>query len=206
MAYISKISPDGGTSSFDLKDSQAHLLLNCTTARNVANKVVACSGFELYKGCSVFVRFTDTGTTNPASGNLTLNINNTGAKTIVIGNSNKTVMTYAYAAEFYSNKCHLFVYDGTNWVFVGRDTNTINSAGGTNKVGTKMFVVGVPSQENVTSYSNVNCYIGTDNRLYSNGKKCLIEGEGGTDAYVDGDTLYLPTTKASVSDGKLIIG
>ena len=30
-------------------------------------------------------------------------------------------------------------------------------------------------------------------------------GGGGTDAYVDDTTLYLPTTKASVSDGKLII-
>lgn len=180
MAKISKISPDGGSTKYELKDLQAHLLLDCTTARNVANKVVTCSGFELYKGCHVFVRFTDTGTNNPASGNLTLNINNTGAKTIVIGNSNKTVMTYAYAGEFFANKCHLFVYDGTNWVFIGRDTNTINSAGGKNKVGTKMFIVGVPSQNDVTSYSNANCYIGTDNRIYSNGKKCLIEGEGGS--------------------------
>ena len=30
-------------------------------------------------------------------------------------------------------------------------------------------------------------------------------GGGGTDAYVDDKTLYLPTSKASVSDGKLII-
>ena len=30
-------------------------------------------------------------------------------------------------------------------------------------------------------------------------------GGGGTDAYVDGTTLYLPTDKASVSEGKLII-
>ena len=207
MPYISEISPDGGTSRFDLKDKQAHVILTCTTARSTAAKVVACSGFKLYQGAYVFIRFTDTGTSNPSEGNITLNVNNTGAKTCIIGNSNKTVMSNTYAGELCGNKMHLFVYDGTNWVFIGRDTNTQNSAGASNKASTKMFLVGATSQTNgITTYSNNKCYVGTDNRLYSDNKKCLVEGEGGTDAYVDENTLYLPTDKASVSEGKLIIG
>lgn len=122
MGFISKISPDGGATVEKIKDNQAHIFLNCSTARSTAAKTVACSGFELFTGCSVYVRFTSTGTSNPSSGNLTLNINSTGAKPIVIGNSNKTAMTYANAGELCGNKCHQFVYDGTNWVFVGRDS------------------------------------------------------------------------------------
>ena len=206
MSFISELNINGST-SHKFKDKQAHVILNCTTARSTVAKVVACSGFELYTGAFIFVRFTDTGTTNPSSGNITLNVNNTGAKTCIIGNSNKTVMTYSYSGEFYGNKTHLFVYDGTNWVFIGRDTNTQNSAGASNKSATKMFIVGATSQTNgITTYSNNKCYVGTDNRLYSDGKKCLVEGESGTDAYVDGTTLYLPTEKASVNeDGQLII-
>lgn len=42
-----------------------------------------------------------------------------------------------------------------------------------NKTGTKMFIIGVASQSTSgeTTYSNSNCYIGTDNCLYSGGEK-----------------------------------
>jgi hypothetical protein len=44
--------------------------------------------------------------------------------------------------------------------------------------GTKLYLVGATSQSSATTtgvqtYSNVNCYIGTDNCLYSNGSKVL---------------------------------
>ena len=53
-------------------------------------------------------------------------------------------------------------------------TNTKNTAGTTNKTGTKMFLVGATEQSaNPTTYSNSNCYIGTDNCLYSGGTKVL---------------------------------
>ena len=96
----------------------------CSTERDVAAKVVTCNGFVLKTGAKVVIRFTDTGSTNPASGNISLNVNGTGAKEVIIGNSNKTVMTYSYGGEFISNKTHEFMFDGTNWVFLGRDTNT----------------------------------------------------------------------------------
>ena len=57
-------------------------------------------------------------------------------------------------------------------------TNTKNSAGTTNKVGTKMFLVGATAQSaNPTTYSNVNVYIGTDNCLYSNQLKVLTSSD-----------------------------
>ena len=53
-------------------------------------------------------------------------------------------------------------------------TNTKNTAGTTNKTGTKMFLVAATEQSaNPTTYSNSNCYIGTDNCLYSGGTKVL---------------------------------
>lgn len=96
-----------------------HNYLECSTGRNTADKVVSYTGFELRTGSRIAVRFTNTGTSNPASGNLTLNVNSTGAKTIVNGRTNKTVMTYANADYFYNNKVAEFVYDGTYWVYVG---------------------------------------------------------------------------------------
>ena len=95
-----------------------HNYLVCSTGRNTANKVVAYTGFELRTGSRIAVRFTNTGTSNPSSGNLTLNVNSTGAKTIVNGRTNKTVMTYANADYFYNNKVAEFVYDGTYWVYL----------------------------------------------------------------------------------------
>ena len=42
-----------------------------------------------------------------------------------------------------------------------------------NKTGTKMFILGATAQSTSgqTPYSNSNCYIGTDNCLYSGGEK-----------------------------------
>ena len=52
--------------------------------------------------------------------------------------------------------------------------NTKNTAGTTNKADTKMFLVAATEQSaNPTTYSNSNCYIGTDNCLYSGGTKVL---------------------------------
>lgn len=53
------------------------------------------------------------------------------------------------------------------------DQDTKNTAGSSNKTGTKMFIVGATSQNanGVVTNSNSNCYVGTDNCLYSNGNK-----------------------------------
>lgn len=99
----------------------------CSTARNVAAKTVTLPGFKLETGARVSVRFTDTGSSNPASGNITLNVNGTGAKEIVDGHTNKTKLTYA-SSYFYNNLVNDFIYDGTYWVWMNRDNNTTYSS------------------------------------------------------------------------------
>lgn len=89
--------------------------------------------------------------------------------------------------------------DGT-WAapsYTSNDGDTKNTAGTTNNASTKMFLVGATSQAaNPQTYSNANCYIGTDNCLYSNGAKVLT---GYTESYTGtvtgvkvGNTSYSP--------------
>lgn len=53
-------------------------------------------------------------------------------------------------------------------------SDTVNTAGATNKVDTKLFLIGAESQTTAPqTYSNQYVYIGTDNCLYSLGKKVL---------------------------------
>ena len=96
----------------------------CSTARSTADKVVTITGLTVKTGTRIAVRFTDTGTSNPSSGNLTLQVNSMTAKTIVDGHSNKTVLTYSNAGYFYNNLVAEFIYDGTYWVYMNRDNNT----------------------------------------------------------------------------------
>ena len=53
-----------------------------------------------------------------------------------------------------------------------KTTDTKNTTGAINKTETKMHLIAAPIQDkDTTTYSNSGCYIGTDNELYSNGKK-----------------------------------
>lgn len=55
-------------------------------------------------------------------------------------------------------------------------SDTVSTAGATNKVDTKLFLIGAESQTTAPqTYSNQYVYIGTDNCLYSLGKKVLTE-------------------------------
>lgn len=91
--------------------------------------------------------------------------------------------------------------DGT-WAapsYTSNDGDTKNTAGTTNSTGTKLFLVGATSQAaNPQTYSNANCYVGTDNCLYSNGTKVLTsysESYTGTVTGVKvGTTSYSPSS------------
>lgn len=100
----------------------------CATGRSTAAKVATLSNFTLQIGSTIVVKFTDvTGTSNPTSGNLTLNVNNTGAKTIgYFRNGNKSTLTYTSGNLFYNNLTHIFMYDGTYWLCMdwNADNNT----------------------------------------------------------------------------------
>lgn len=92
----------------------------CDTASATSNKVVtvpASENFVLQLGDIVGVRFTNTNTAN----NPTLNVNNSGAKPIYY-NDDAVHTTYLWAGGE-ADRDTLFMYDGTNWVWIAHDVD-----------------------------------------------------------------------------------
>ena len=135
-------------------------IVDCSTARNVATKTVSLSGFVLRNSAKVVVRFTNTGTTNPSSGNLTLNVNNTGAKNIIDGHTNNTTMTYSNAGNFCNNQVCEFIYNGTAWVWLNRDSNTTYT-GGTLKTAAAKTGSGSKVTNTIAANTTIDNAIGT---------------------------------------------
>ena len=179
--------------AIDELDNENDVLHDCSTARNTIAKVVAYDGFVLKKGAKVYVRFTDTGTENPTSGNLTLNVNNTGAKNIVDGKSNKTVLTYSSCIWFYNNMVHEFIYDGTYWVWMTRDNNTTYT-GATLKTGAAKTGSGTTVTDTIAKSTTIDNAIGT---LLNN--DCALNSSL-TEAKTDIDTLN--SNLANFTDNK----
>lgn len=76
-----------------------------------------------------------------------------------------------YPVKLDSEKAYVEV----NWT----DIDTKNTAGATDNLGKKMFLVGAETQgANPTTYSNSKVYIGTDGELYSNDKKVITNLNG----------------------------
>ena len=121
----------------------------CVTGRATAAKVATLKNFKLAVGLSIAVKFTDTaGTANPASGNLTLNVNGTGAKTIgYFRNGSKSALTYASGAFFCNNATHIFTYDGVYWLCMdwNADNNTTYANFVKSGTGAKAGLVPAPS-------------------------------------------------------------
>lgn len=121
MPDISSIKlPDN--SSYNVKAKKI-FYAECSTAKSDVAKVVTCSGFALEAGAMIAIRFTDTTTTTPTFGNITLNINNTGAKNIV-PKGNNSVYSYGWSRAFCNNQTWLFMYNGTYFVCMNQDNNT----------------------------------------------------------------------------------
>ena len=79
----------------------------CSTAAATAAKAVTCSNFTLASGKRIAVKFTYANT----AASPTLNVNNTGAKTIKADDSSKSLAELWQAGAVVD-----FVYDGTNWI------------------------------------------------------------------------------------------
>ena len=85
----------------------------CTTATATAAKVVVCASFgTLRTGANIRVLFAND--SHATSENLTLNVNGTGAKTILVPGETVTPANLWRAGDVVD-----FVYDGSNWVAVG---------------------------------------------------------------------------------------
>lgn len=99
----------------------------CSTAAGTVAKVVECADFtadNLKAGAIIIVSFT--ATNSGAVANLTMNVNNTGAKHIKYIN-NGTLGNLTSAGYLKANTEYPFYYDGANWV-VWFNYNTTYSA------------------------------------------------------------------------------
>lgn len=115
--------------------------------------------------------------------------------TVALGDSGVTAGTYKRVTV--NAKGIVIAGDNTD-----ANDDTKNTAGTTNNTGKKMFLVGAESQAaNPQTYSNSNCYIGTDNCLYSGGTKVLtahqdISSKQGTVAKLGSTTKPVYTSAA----------
>ena len=94
----------------------------CATAAATQAKTVSVTGFNLVTGARVTIKFTVTNT----AANPTLNVNGTGAKAIKYRGA---AINTGYLA---ANRVYEFVYDGTDYLFMGdinTDSNTTYTAG-----------------------------------------------------------------------------
>ena len=88
---------------------------SCSTEAATAAKVVNCTGFKLYTGAQITIKFTVTNT----AANPTLNVNGTGAKSIYYRGG---AISAGYLA---ANRTYTFMYNGTQYELVGDlDTNS----------------------------------------------------------------------------------
>lgn len=95
----------------------------CTTAANVAAKVITVSGntgWKLAAGSMISIFFSYTNTAQ----NPTFNVNGTGAKNVYYNQSQITTSSLSYAG--YTNRICNYIYDGTQFRFHswGYDANT----------------------------------------------------------------------------------
>lgn len=122
MPYIGKITDTSGSTGL----IGSTLYGTCTTDANTAAKVGTLSDFDtLITGVTIHIKFTNTNTaTNP-----TLNVNNTGAKSIY--KAGTTAVGTTVGTSWAAGAVVSFTYDGTAWLMNDHvdDTNTTYSAG-----------------------------------------------------------------------------
>lgn len=97
----------------------------CSTAAATAAKVITTTsegGWVLTPGARITIKFTNTNTAK----NPTFNVNNTGAKSVWYGTALITTTSSSLSYAGYKNRPMDFIYDGTQYVFMGwsYDTNT----------------------------------------------------------------------------------
>lgn len=92
------------------------VVCTCSTESGTAAKVIdAPQGFVLQEGCIIGVKFSYSNTAT----NVTLNVGNTGAKSIYYANSVYTDRETKVTG--FANYYIFYMYDGTNWVWLNYD-------------------------------------------------------------------------------------
>ena len=154
----------------------------CSTAATTATKDVTLAvttGWQLVAGTVVGVKFTNTNTAQ----NPKLNINGTGAKGIYVNNAVLTTSNLWYAGE--ANRVHYYMYDGSQWIFMGHsydwNSNTTYTAGtGLELSGTEFSAkLGYTTSGNnrkVQADSNGNLYVVQKDTTYTAGSGLSLSG------------------------------
>ena len=96
--------------------------VSCNTAAATAAKTVTIDGFRLLSGAQVRVKFTNANTASSP----TLNVSNTGAKSIYYNGLYSTSFT-STSFPFDADKIYTFTYDGTYWRLEGDWLNTVTA-------------------------------------------------------------------------------
>lgn len=91
----------------------------CNTASATTAKSVTLSGFVRQKGSMVAVRFTNANT----AANPTLNVNNTGAASMVSCYTNTAIIS----GNITANMTALFMFDGSRWVLLNPAVSSASS-------------------------------------------------------------------------------
>lgn len=94
----------------------------CSTGASTATKVVSCSGFTLFTGAVIAVKFSNSQT---STDNIYMNVNGTGEKR-VFGVPRATTSNGRLDGAWEANETKLFVYDGSYWRII--DQNIITTA------------------------------------------------------------------------------
>lgn len=92
----------------------------CSDDPDILAKTVTCNNFKLIKGSWIVVKFTSTESYTPGGGPFTLNVNNTGAKSITYNGVNGSPK----AENFSRDRIVPFIYDGTDYCIATTALNT----------------------------------------------------------------------------------
>lgn len=161
----------------------------CSTAANVAAKVVSHSTFVLTNGASISVKFENSNTAE----NPTLNVNNTGAKAIYRFGTTKPGTTEG--TSWTAGSIVTLTYDGTNWVM-----NDVQESNAYKTISYAQWLEMTPAEREAEDYyipdypgASVTAggvsYDNTTSGLTANNVQAAIdelsEGMGGTSDYDD---------------------
>ena len=94
----------------------------CSTAEDTAAKVVTLSGYELVKGGIISILFT-----HATASFTTLNVNSKGAKYVKYRDTAATTSA-PVSIKRYANTILKFMYDGTNYVFIGAENHNATAS------------------------------------------------------------------------------
>ena len=106
------------SSNGDIDEVQVGIFYaSCDTSCNTPDKVVTCGNFKLQTGAVIAVKFTAADTYSDGSGDITLNVDGTGAKS-VISKEDGGVFDASEYSWFSGGKTALLVYNGVYFVYI----------------------------------------------------------------------------------------